>query len=459
VVTSIEEKPNPRGLYFGWSIGTLGVAILLNTQNALALFFFVPVLHIEPWLAGVIITASKIYDVVTDPLMGTLTDRTRSRWGRRRPYLFGGGIACGIAFALLFAVPEFGSEMSTVIYVAGALLVMATAYTVFNVPYLAMPAEIVEGYHERSQLMSYRVVFIAIGTFIATAGTPAIIGFLENYLGYDARQTYAILGAGYGVLITAAMVASFYGTRGASFTEHVDAKMPIAERIRLVFNNRPFLLFLMIKLTGLFTLAAGLAAKFFFVTVVMQQNIEIAGIFGLASLAGQMATLPLWLAYAKRHGKRRILWVSAILSGAIALSWLLSGPDESLWLYGLRGLALGMASCGTMLGTQAILPDVIEYDYRLTGLRREGIFAGMTSFMEKLAFTLSAFIVGGFLSFMDFDSNLPPDQQPESAILAVLFLQALLPAGLVLFQLLLLYFYDLDEEKLKSTVPPTVPAA
>ena len=78
-------RGKPESVYLGWSIGTLGVSVLLNTQNAAVLFFFVTVLKIEPVVAGAIITGSKLYDVVTDPLMGTLTDRTRSRWGRRRP--------------------------------------------------------------------------------------------------------------------------------------------------------------------------------------------------------------------------------------------------------------------------------------------------------------------------------------------------------------------------------------
>ena len=448
------ESRERRGLHLGWSIGTLGVAVLLNTQNATALFFFVTVLKIEPWLAGTIITGSKIYDVVTDPLMGAISDRTKSRWGRRRPYLFSGGLACGVAFALLFAVPTLPSESITVVYVTGALILMATAYTVFNVPYLAMPAEMIQDYNERSQLMSYRVVFISIGTFIAVSGTPGLLGLLENGLGFTPRATYAVLGISYGIVIAAAMVAAFFGTRKATFTEQVKATIPWSERVRMVLDNRAFLLFLAIKLCVLFSMAAILAVKFFFVTVVMQRNIEIAVIFGIASLVGQLGTLPLWLHAAKRRGKKWIVALSAALMALLAFTWFFSGPEESLWVYGLRGLVIGAAGGGVLLGAQAMLPDVIEYDYRLTGLRREGMFAGFTSFVEKLAFTLSAVAIGGYLSFMGFDRNLPPDQQPADAIYAVMLCQAVLPAALFGLCLLCLYFYDLDEAKLKSQKPP-----
>ena len=445
-----QQGVKPDSVYLGWSIGTLGVAVLLNTQNAMALFFFVTVLTIEPLAAGALLTGARLYDVMTDPLMGTLTDRTRSRWGRRRPYLLAGGLGCGLGFALLFAVPSMQSQSTTVALAAAALLLLATAQTVFNVPYLAMPAEMVDGYHERSRMMSLRVMFIAIGMLIGTAGTPALIGFCEDYLGTSQRAAYATLGITYGVVIAVAMVSSFYGTRHARFTEIVHTKLSVLQRIRLVAGNRPFLLFLGIKLTGMFAVASTLAATFFFVTVVMQQPIGVAAILGVTTAVGQLATVPLWLAYSKRAGKRHIMIVSAVMMIALLLTWFMSGPEESLFTFGLRGLFLGAAN-GTLLGTQAVFPDVIEYDYRRTGLRREGIYAGFISFAEKVAFTLSALIIGGYLSLMGFERGTPADQQPESAVFAIMACQALVPMATYMIKLVFLYFYDLDEDKLKST--------
>ena len=445
-----QYRSQPESVYLGWSVGTLGVSILLNTQNATVLFFLVTVLGIEPWLAGAIVTGSKLYDVVTDPLMGTITDRTTSPWGRRRPYLLTGGISCGLAFALLFAAPPLPSETITLVYVTGALLLLATAYTVFNVPYLAMPAEMVEDYHERSRMMSLRVMFISIGTFIATSVTPALIGLFTEVLDFGDRLAYATLGIIYGFLIASAMVAAFFGTKGANYTERVESSLGTLDRVRMVFHNKPFLLFLGIKLTGLLALASILAAKFFFVTVVMQRSISVAAIFGLATLVGQLVTVPAWLEYSKRSGKKRIVVVSSILMILMTLTWFTSGPEESLWIYGLRGFLLGAAGCGTILGVQAMLPDVIEYDYRRSGLRREGIFAGFLSFAEKLAFTLSAFLIGGYLSYMGFLKSAPPEQQPESAVFAVFACQALLPIFMYVIKLTLLWYYDLDEAKLKA---------
>lgn len=456
--TSMAERksllPKLDRLFMGWSVGTLGVSVLLNTQNAFALFFFVTVLGIEPWVAGAIITGSKIYDSVTDPLMGNISDRTQSRWGRRRPYLLTGGVACGICFALLFAMPTFASETLTLVYIVGVLLLLATAYTIFNVPYLAMPTEMVESYDDRSRLMSYRVAWISIGTFVSTSAVPAFLGLLQNDMGVESRTAYAIMGVAGGIVISAAMITCFFGTRRAKFTSSVRVTIPLKQRVRMVIDNRPFLLFLGIKLTGLLAFAAILAAKPFFATVVMQRGIEIVGLFGLMQLIGQAGSLPLWLPYTKRVGKRRALMVATVWMALFTATWFISGPQESLWIYGLRGLLLGIGAAGTQLAGQAMLPDVIEYDYRRTGLRREGIYAGFLSFTEKLAFTMSALLIGSYLSYMGFIKGAPAAAQPSSAVAAILACQSLLPIGLYMIKMVLVYFYDLDENKLKNTQPP-----
>ena len=456
MISTLTGKFQPT--YFGWAVGTFGASLLLNTQNVAVLYFFVSVLKIEPVLAGALITFSKIYDLATDPLMGTISDKTRTRWGRRRPYLFSGGLACGVAFALLFTVPEFESEATQIVYVTSTLLLMATAYTVFNVPYLAMPAEMVDGYHDRSVMMSYRVVFIAIGTYCATSGAPALVSFFQDYQGLAPRDAYRNLGLIIGALIAAGMVASFFGTRNAVFTEPVKSTLPLAVRARMLVENRPFVIFIGIKLLGLFALASGLAAKFFFITVVMRQPLAIAAIFGTTSIIGQLLALPYALGFSKRFGKRRLLVLSSLMMVVFSLTWLASGPEEALWVYGLRGLLLGVGSSGIILGAQSMLPDVMEYDYRRTGLRREGVYAGIASFIEKTAFALSAVLIGGFLSYMGFDKTLPPGEQSARAIWGVMACQALLPAAMYGFKLVLLYFYDLDEKKLKSTQPIVQPS-
>jgi GPH family glycoside/pentoside/hexuronide:cation symporter len=447
------RRVNPTHL--GWAIGTLGVSALLNTYNVAALFFMVTVLQIDPLIAGALITGSKLYDAVTDPLMGAISDRTRSRWGRRRPWLLIGGIGCGVSFAVFFAITPGGEAIARYWTVGACLVLLSTAYTIFNVPYLAMPAEMVDDYHERSVMMSYRVFLISIGTFIGVAGAPALVAWFQDALGYAPSIAYRNMGMIIGSVIALSMVASFFGTRRAGFTEHVPPTTPFTQRLRLLFANRPFLLYLGIKLTGLFSLASIMATQFFFAVYILQYSVGVVAVFGTAQLAGQVLSIPAWLAMARRWGKTRILILSSFAMVVMAATWLLSGPGEPLWLYAGRGVLIGIASAGTLLGTQAILPDLMEYDFRRTGLRREGAFAGMASFIEKTAGALSGVVIGGFLSYMQFDKTLPAGEQPESALFGIMVCTALIPMAMYGIKLVLLWFYDLNAEKLKSTVRVT----
>lgn len=443
------RRPDPQHL--GWAIGTLGVSLLLNTFNVAVLFYLVTVLRIEPVIAGALITGSKLYDAATDPLMGVISDRTRSRWGRRRPWLLVGGIASGLSFAALFAIPTGLSPLPLYVAVGAALLLLATAYTVFNVPYLTMPAEMTDDYHERSVMMSYRVVLIAIGTTVGLAGAPALLAFTQERLGWSAPAAYRGLGVVLGVGITVSMVAAFFGTRRARATERTATTLPARERWRLLVSNRPFLLYLGIKLTSLFSLASITATQLFFVTYVLQKSVGLAGLFGVAQLAGQLLALPAWLAMARVRGKTPVLGWSTVGMAALALTWLPAGPAEPVWLYAARGLLFGAASAGNILATQAILPDIMEYDYRRSGLRREGVFAGMASFIEKTAGALAGVVIGGFLSLMDFDEALGAGAQPESAVFAIMACTALVPFAMHCIKLGLLAFYDLDAARLRAT--------
>src|SRR5262245_21633002 len=132
-----------------WGAGTLGTTTILNGIAAVLLFYLVNFVKLEPVIAGALVFGAKLLDVFVSPPMGMLSDRTESRWGRRRPYLFGASFFCGLAFALMFNVPPGTGLAAVYLWVAFSLLLYVVSYTAFQVPYMAMPAEMTDDYHER----------------------------------------------------------------------------------------------------------------------------------------------------------------------------------------------------------------------------------------------------------------------------------------------------------------------
>ena len=343
------DQPLGWGLRIGWGIGSLGAATLVNAVGFLALFYLTGVAGLPPATAGALIFIAKCFDIVTDPLMGFLSDRTSSRWGRRRPWLV---VAAGIsaaAFVLLFHGP-LASPSSA--WLAGiALLLYALGYTMFNIPYLAMPAEMTTSYHEQSRLMSARVVFVSLGILAGGSVAPALVaGFGGGAEAY--RRMSWILAA----LIAVSMVASFYGTRDAAFTRRSSQRVGLRDQWQLAMANRSFLVLLGCKFLHMSGVALAISSLLFLVTTVLERDTAAASAFVLASTAGTLLSMPLWLACSRRAGKRNTYLVGVSIYVPILLTWYLSHPGEAQWLYLLRGFGIGVVTGGLTLTAQAMLP-------------------------------------------------------------------------------------------------------
>jgi GPH family glycoside/pentoside/hexuronide:cation symporter len=437
-------------LYFGWSLGTLAMSSLLNTQTAMLMIYLISAVGIAPAVAGSLVFISKIYDGITDPIMGVVSDRTTSRWGRRRPYLLLGGMLAALSVVGLFSVHTV-SFVSTQIWVLVMLLVAATAYTVFNVPYMSMPAEMVQDPYERSKLMSYRVAWIAVGTFVGIALAPRLVAYARDTLGVPETEAFSLMSLITAAIILLASLGCFLSTRGAPATERTRVSIPFTEQARTALANRPFLILLGIKYLGLYALSATVATNIFFVRQVMQQSEAIMLWYGLAYMVGTLTAIAPWVLVSRRLSKAKTLALSAGLAAVVNLTWLLSGPEEPVALYMLRGFVLAMTNGGMLLMGQSLLPDVMEYDYRKTGLRREGLYAGLYSFVEKLAFASAPLTLGVLLSSMGFIPGLPRTAaQPESALLAITLAMAVIPAVTNTLKVVLALRFRLPEADLRD---------
>jgi len=431
----------------GWGVGSLGTITMINSVAALYMFFLVSIVGMEPAVAGLLLFVSKVIDIVSDPLMGWISDRTNTRWGRRRPYMLGASLLCGLSMGLLFSPMDMGSDTLQYVYLFALLTLYTLALTAFNVPYLAMPAEMTDDYHERSRIMSYRALFLISGSFMGTAAS----GLLLTMWGRD-EAAYARVGWVLGAVVTIAMLVCVFSTAKARFTTYRRATIPLMNQLRIVLVNRPFHVLVGVKALQFLQLASGTTATLFFFLAVYGKAEELLFPFGISVMIGSILGLRGWLAVSQRIGKREMFMIALCFYTAGFLSWLLADASDPLWMLVVRGLFLGMSSGGIVMCSQSMITDVIDYDRRLSGLSREGVFSATFSFIEKTTYAIGPLIVGTLLSVYGYDASIPRGQpQPDSAMFAVAMGQIWIPVMCCIAQFFLLFLYPLDEEKLKAT--------
>jgi len=436
-----DTAPLPLGLCLGWGAGTLGISIIFNTGNVIVARFATDWLGVAAGTFATVFAATKLFDAAIDPAIGMLSDRTRSPWGRRRPWLFGGGILCAAGFVGLFFVPSVAESPYALLYVTAALMLYALGYATFNVPYMAMPAEMTRGYHERARLVSFRVQAIGLGTIFGIAGAP----FLLQILGSD-RAGHRMLAVIYGAIALAAMLACARFTAAAAGSDPVSSTLGFGERLRIAASNQPFLLLLVVKTLHLGGLAASQLVIVYFFVHVLKRGYGYLGAYELVINLMLIASTPLWLRVSRRIGKRNAYIIASVASALVGLTWYWSGREEPVvWLFA-RAVAGGVISSGMLLMGQAMLPDAIHHDYvRSGGLRREGLFAGFYTTAEKLASAVGFAATGAWLQTQGYVPSLTGGAiQPESAIAAIYDVMAAIHSALLFAAALFLIPYKLD---------------
>jgi glycoside/pentoside/hexuronide:cation symporter, GPH family len=411
----------------GWGLGTLPMAILFNSFNILALRYFVDFVGLTAAAAGSLIALSKLYDAVTDPLMGTISDRTKSRQGRRRIYLLVGGLLCALVLVAVFSIPAQLDSTLAFALVAAVVFLYATGYTVYSIPYIAMAAEISSAPHTRASMMSWRVFFIGIGGLFAGTIGPKLVAWFGG--GAEGHRGMAIV-LGFLVLLFAAVtfVMTSSAPRGDQFAP--PPAMPLREKFRTILENRPFLLLLALKFFQLTGVAVASATLAFFTVWVLGRGYSDLGTIVFWTTVGQIIGTPLSLAFMRRFGKRFTFMVAAFVFAVVSLTWLASDPSEPMWIIAVRVFVKGLATAGILLVGQVLLPDTIEYDRRRTGLRREGVLSGMYTTIEKIAFAGGAAVTALYLEWANYVPGLTQASgvQPQTAMDAIRYCQSVVPA-------------------------------
>ncbi len=437
----------PTSVMAGFGVGSLGTGIFNSVPSVLLLYFMTDTLGIAAGLAAWAMFIPKFWDVVTDPLMGIISDRTHTKWGRRRPYMLVGAILMSVTFVFLFNVPEFESDRSTFLYVTAVFALSATAFTIFAVPYIAMPAEMSTDPHERTKIMTWRMVFMTLGILLGSGGAPIIVAAAGG-----GREGYAAMSWMVGLFCAAAMLLSVFSTRRARFTTRTNHPFNLREQFAAAAGNRPFIALLAALIIQLTAVGVITAAAPFYAEHILQagDQTELYVTLLLVSFIGAaIVSMPLWAHLCGRLGKLRAYHVAILGFAAFCLTTAIAGRGYPLPLVCTQIGLIGLCYGGTQVIPYSMLTDTLQLDAQRSGHRREGIFTGIWTAGDKLGVALGGFVMATVLGVAGYmESAGEKVVQPESAVLGIRMAFSVVPAVTMFASILALKFYRLDESEL-----------
>jgi len=387
------------------------------------LFFLTDVAHLNPALAGVTILIGGIWDAINDPLVGLLSDRTRTRWGRRRPYLLFGALPYGVTFALMWIVPPIQNQVGLCLYFALIYILFDTAFTFVGCPYTALTPELTLDHDERTSLTTYRM-FVSIVT-----GLLAAIGFALVFEGTpDRRTAFMVMGIACGALFVPTVLVTFFGTRERAEFQ-VEPPPPPLEGLRFVMRNREWWYTLGMRLTSWMPVDIASAVFAYYLIYWIKMDEMGASLVQAVILASATVCLPLVLWMARRWEKKTAFIIS-IGSWAVVMLGTLLVPQGARALAYLVAILVGPGVSAAHVLPTAMSADTLEVDELASGKRQEGTYAGFEVFVRKLSTKLVLAGFGPILAWAGYVENAA--QQAPRALTAIRVLIAFVP-GIILF--------------------------
>jgi GPH family glycoside/pentoside/hexuronide:cation symporter len=431
--------------------GDFGTAVTANILAFFSLFFLTNVAGLNPAWAGSVLLISKVWDAINDPLVGALSDRTYSRWGRRYPWMLAGAVPLGLTFFLQWLVPT-NQPLLLFAYYVGMGVLFNTAYTAVNLPYTALTPELTRDYDERTSLNSFRFAFSIGGSIFSLLLAQAIFSWVK-----DQHAQYAWLGGLCGLLAVLPVFWCVWGTWGRSrlvgqyynsFSAE-EALLPLRQQVRVLLNNRAFLYVVGLYLCSWLAVQITSSVLPYFVVDWLRLPQTSFTLVALAVQGTALLMLPIWNWFSQRWSKKgayfagMALWLIATC-GLVSLQ-----PGQTGLLWPLALLA-GMGVSTAYLIPWSMIPDVIELDELETGQRHEGLYYSLMVLLQKFGLALGLFMVGKGLDlagYLPTVADQPPPTQPALALLAVRLTVSAVPAVCLGLGLWLAWRYPLSRER------------
>lgn len=420
----------------GYALGSITTGTYSTVLGLLLMPYLTDALGIAAGIAGLIAFAPKIWEFVVSPIVGRVNDRRGRAHDRRRPLLLRGGILVAIFFALLFIGPR-GPGWISALWVLALALACATAYACFQVPFLALSAELSDDYAERTRLMGWRVVVLSVTILISGGTAPLLLKFGEGV------SSYRIMGYTMAVFLVLGPIGVWWGSRGVPLARQEHATRRILDQVRTIWRNRDarvLVLAFSIQAVAISMVLGGVI----YVSRHIISDPNAASLAFVCFVGPALLFAPLWQRAGIRLGKRRGLVLATIVMGAGFAGLAVSATGDLVPCL-IAATVAGAGYAGAQLLPLAMLPDIAAEDSRRTGANRVGMISGIWSGFELLGLALGPALLGVLIDLGGYaETTGGLVSQPETARWMIILGTSIVPAALCALSLLPLAGYRLD---------------
>jgi glycoside/pentoside/hexuronide:cation symporter, GPH family len=420
----------------GFGVGDLGGNMFFTIIGFYLLYYLTDVVRLPAALAGTALMIGKIWDAVTDPVTGYASDRTVSRWGRRRPYIFAGSIGCFFGMILMFSTPQIDRTIPLFLVITFYFCLLNLAYTLVNIPYAALLPELTDDFDQRTVLTGYRMSFAVVGTLV---GAGAVLPIIQIFGG--GRSGWLWMGGitGFIILLTSMLTVIAVREPERSEPEKGDGffKTYMDTLGLKVFLQAllPWVLFI-----GGTSVVQGSLLYYFKYIYGDEALFQTALIFLLVT---SLLCIPVWVILSKKIGKRGAYMAGMGIVTIGVLIFAFGGAAGRISFAYFIMVVSGTGLSTHYIMPHSILPDVVEYDVIKSGIRREGTFSSLWTFGSKIGQAVALAITGFVLDIFRYkpDTDLEP-----FTLLGIRLLCGPVPAIFYIAGIIILAGYPISRE-------------
>jgi len=418
----------------GYGLGDTASHFVWDMVGFWLLFFYTDVYKIPAAAAGTIMLVARFWDMAIDPVIGIISDRTQTRWGKFRPYILFGAVPYAVLSILTFTTPNFG-ETGKILYAGATYVLLMTAYAAVNLPYSSLAAVMSSDTYERAGLNTYRFICAFIGQFVVTGLALTLAKYFGNG---DKAQGFQHTVIVFGILSLVFFFITFMTTK-ERVQPSTALPSSLKEDIKNLFKNRPWMILACVGIISfvMFAMQNAAIAYYFKYYIGKEDSVQWFNVIGTVAL---IVALPLSKPLAKAFGNRNVFIGSSLISGIFFISLYLPGEKDVVTIYVLNILAkMAYAPAVPLLWT--MIADSSDYSEWKTGRRATGLYFSAATFAQKAGWGIGAAIAGWILTVYQY---VPNAAQTETSIHGIKLLVSVIPGILYMSCAVFMFFYTID---------------